>query len=124
MAVVDKDGFFYIKGRCKNILLTSTGQNIYPEEIESLLNNMPYVNESVIVPQSNKLIALVFPDADEALNNGLNEKDIENAIGNNIKQINSQLPSYSQISSFKLFPEEFEKTAKKSIKRYLYQNIV
>lgn len=124
MAVVDKDGFFYIKGRCKNILLTSTGQNIYPEEIESLLNNMPYVNESVIVLQSNKLIALVFPDADEALNNGLNEKDIENAIGNNIKQINSQLPSYSQISSFKLFPEEFEKTAKKSIKRYLYQNIV
>ncbi|MBO5250687.1 MAG: AMP-binding protein [Bacteroidaceae bacterium] len=122
MAVVDKEGNIFIKGRCKNMLLTATGQNIYPEEIESKLNNMPYVSESLIVLQQDKLVALVYADKDEAYHNGLNETDLEKAIDNNRIELNKQLPAYSQIAKVKLYPEEFEKTAKKSIKRYLYQN--
>ncbi len=121
MAVMDNDGHFYIKGRCKNMLLTASGQNIYPEEIESRLNNLPYVNESLIVLQEDKLIALIYPDFDEAYANGLKLSDIEQVMEENREQLNKDLPAYSQIARVKLHPEEFEKTAKKSIKRYLYQ---
>lgn len=120
MAVMDTDGYFYIKGRCKNMLLTASGQNIYPEEIESKLNNMPYVSESIIVLRQNKLVALVYPDSDEAFANGLNRKALEQIMENNRVNLNKDIPAYSQISRIVLHPEEFEKTAKKSIKRYLY----
>lgn len=120
MAIMDNDGYFYIKGRCKNMLLTASGQNIYPEEIESKLNNMPYVSESLIVLRQEKLVALIYPDADEAFSNGLSKKNLERIMEENREAINKDLPAYSQLSRIQLHPEEFEKTAKKSIKRYLY----
>ncbi|MBQ8520336.1 MAG: AMP-binding protein [Bacteroides sp.] len=123
MAIIDEEGYIYIKGRCKNMLLTASGQNIYPEEIEAKLNNMPYVCESLIVLQGDKLVALVYPDTDDAYVHGLTEADIEKAIDQNRMELNRDLPSYSQIARIKLYPEEFEKTAKKSIKRFLYQDI-
>lgn len=123
MAIKDEQGNIYIKGRCKNMLLTASGQNIYPEEIEARLNNMPFVNESLVILQNNKLIALVYPDNEEAFQQNMNAHQLEEAIENNRIELNSQLPSYAQITRIKLYPEEFEKTAKKSIKRYLYQDI-
>lgn len=123
MATIDEEGNIFIKGRCKNLLLTSAGQNIYPEEIESKLNNMPYVSESLIIMQQGKLIALIYPDSDDAFAHGLFKSDIERVMEENRIELNRQLPAYSQISRFKLYPEEFEKTAKKSIKRFLYQDI-
>ena len=123
MAIKDEQGNIYIKGRCKNMLLTASGQNIYPEEIEARLNNMPFVNESLVILQNNKLIALVYPDNEEAFQQNMNAHHLEEAIENNRIELNSQLPTYAQITRIKLYPEEFEKTAKKSIKRYLYQDI-
>lgn len=123
MAIKDEQGNIYIKGRRKNMLLTASGQNIYPEEIEARLNNMPFVNESLVILQNNKLIALVYPDNEEAFQQNMNAHQLEEAIENNRIELNSQLPAYAQITRIKLYPEEFEKTAKKSIKRYLYQDI-
>ena len=102
------------------MLLTASGQNIYPEEIESKLNNMPYVSESLIVLQQDKLVALVYPDGDDAFAHGLNQADLERIMEENRELLNKDLPAYSQIARVKLHPEEFEKTAKKSIKRFLY----
>ena len=123
MAIKDEQGNIYIKGRCKNMLLTASGQNIYPEEIEARLNNMPFVNESLVILQNNKLIALVYPDNEEAFQQNMNAHQLEEAIENNRIELNSQLPAYAQITRIKLYPEEFEKTLLKSIKRYLYQDI-
>ena len=121
LGLMDEDGYIYIKGRRKNMLLTSSGQNIYPEEIESMLNNMPYVSESLIVLQNNKLVALIYPGFDDAQANGLSQADLEQAMEENRVQLNENLPKFSQISKYKIYPEEFEKTAKRSIKRFLYQ---
>ena len=123
MAIKDAEGNVFIKGRCKNMLLTASGQNIYPEEIEARLNNMPFVNESLVLLSDNKLIALVYPDNEEAFTQGLSKKQLEDALESNRIELNKQLPAYAQITRFTLYPEEFEKTAKKSIKRYLYQDI-
>lgn len=123
MATIDEDGNVFIKGRCKNLLLTSSGQNIYPEEIESKLNNMPYVSESLIILQQDKLVDLIYPDSDDAFAHGLNQSDLVRVMEENRLELNKQLPAFSQIARFKLYPEEFEKTAKKSIKRFLYQDI-
>ena len=123
MATIDEDGNVFIKGRCKNLLLTSSGQNIYPEEIESTLNNMPYVSESLIILQQDKLVGLIYPDSDDAFAHGLNQSDLVRVMEENRLELNKQLPAFSQIARFKLYPEEFEKTAKKSIKRFLYQDI-
>ena len=123
MATIDEDGNVFIKGRCKNLLLTSSGQNIYPEEIESKLNNMPYVSESLIILQQDKLVGLIYPDSDNAFAHGLNQSDLVRVMEENRLELNKQLPAFSQIARFKLYPEEFEKTAKKSIKRFLYQDI-
>lgn len=121
MAIKDADGNIFIKGRCKNMLLTASGQNIYPEEIEARLNNMPYVNESLVILKENKLVALVYPDNEDAFSHGMNKKQLEEALELNRIELNKVLPAYSQITQVKLYPEEFEKTAKKSIKRFLYQ---
>ena len=123
MAIKDAEGNIFIKGRCKNMLLTASGQNIYPEEIEARLNNMPFVNESLVILAGNKLIALVYPDNEEAFAQGMDKKALEAAIEVNRTELNKMLPAYSQITRIKLYPEEFEKTAKKSIKRFLYQDI-
>lgn len=123
MAIKDNEGNIFIKGRCKNMLLTASGQNIYPEEIEARLNNMPFVNESLVILSGDKLIALVYADNEEAYAQGFNTKQLEEAIENNRIELNKVLPAYCQITRVKLYPEEFEKTAKKSIKRFLYQDI-
>ena len=123
MATIDEDGNVFIKGRCKNLLLTSSGQNIYPEEIESKLNNMPYVSESLIILQQDKLVGLIYPDSDDAFAHGLSQSDLVRVMEENRLELNKQLPAFSQIARFKLYPEEFEKTAKKSSKRFLYQDI-
>lgn len=123
MAIKDAEGNIFIKGRCKNMLLTASGQNIYPEEIEARLNNMPFVNESLVILAGDKLIALVYPDNEEAFAQGMDKKALEAAIEVNRTELNKMLPAYSQITRIKLYPEELEKTAKKSIKRFLYQDI-
>ncbi len=121
LATMDTEGNVTIRGRSKNMLLTSSGQNVYPEEIESKLNNLPYVSESLIVLQKEKLVALIYPDFDDAFANGLQQLDIERVMETNRNELNQQLPPYSQISKVKIHFEEFEKTAKKSIKRFMYQ---
>lgn len=122
LATMDSEGRVTVRGRSKNLLLTSSGQNIYPEEIESKLNNMPYVSESLIVLQSGKLVALIFPDFDDAFAHGLNQADIERKMEENRKELNQSLESYAQIAKVKIHFEEFEKTAKKSIKRFMYKD--
>lgn len=121
LATMDSEGNVTVRGRSKNMLLTASGQNIYPEEIESKLNNMPYVAESLIVLQNDKLVALIYPDFDEAFARGLQQSDVEEAMEQNRQELNQQLPTYCQITKVKIHFEEFEKTAKKSIKRFLYQ---
>ena len=121
LGVMDEEGYVTVRGRSKNMLLTSSGQNIYPEEIESTLNNMPYVAESLIVLQHDKLVALIYPDFDDAFAHGLQQNDIQKAMEVNRVELNQQLPNYCQISKIKIHFEEFEKTAKKSIKRFMYQ---
>lgn len=121
LGIMDSEGHVTVRGRSKNMLLTASGQNIYPEEIESKLNNMPYVAESLIVLQKNKLVALIYPDFDDAFAQGLQQSDIEEAMEQNRLELNQLLPAYSQITKVKIHFEEFEKTAKKSIKRFMYQ---
>ena len=124
LGIMDKEGNVFIKGRSKNMLLGPSGQNIYPEEIEEKLSNMPYVCENIIIQQSdNKLVALIYPDFEEAYANGLTQADIEKAMEANRVAVNAELPAYSQIARVKIYPEEFEKTPKKSIKRFLYQDV-
>lgn len=121
LGIIDEEGNLFIKGRSKNMLLGPSGQNIYPEEIEEKLNNMPYVAESIVVQQNDKLVGLVYPDFDDAFAHGLNNDDIERVMEENRVALNGELPAYSQLAKMKIYPEEFEKTPKKSIKRFLYQ---
>ena len=121
IGVIDKNGFLYIRGRSKSMILGPSGQNIYPEEIESSINNMPYVIESLVVEDYGILQALVYPDFEQAENDGLSQTDLERKMEENIASVNEELPNYCKIASTKIFPEEFEKTPKKSIKRFLYQ---
>ncbi len=121
MGVIDSDGYLYIRGRCKNMILSANGQNIYPEEIEDKLNNMPFVSESIVVDRKGKLVALVVPDTDQVETEKLTENQLAETMAENLKELNRQLPAYSQLSSYELFREEFEKTPKRSIKRFLYK---
>ena len=114
------DGHIFIKGRIKNMLLGSNGQNVYPEEIEDKLNSMMMVNECLIVQRKNKLVALVYPDMDEVSNMGLTNLDVETIMEQNLKELNNTLPAYCKIAEIKIHDEEFAKTPKKSIKRYMY----
>ena len=124
LGIIDTEGNLFIKGRSKNMLLGPSGQNIYPEEIEEQLNNLPYVNECLVIQQrDNKLAALVYPDFESAYAQGLSDKDIETKMEENRTMLNAALPSYSQVSEIRIYPEEFEKTPKKSIKRFLYQDV-
>ena len=124
LGIMDELGNVTIKGRSKNMILGPSGQNIYPEEIEDKLNNMPYVSESIVIQQADgKLAALIYPDFDDAFAHGLDEKAVENAMEENRVQLNTELPAYEQIARIKIYHEEFEKTPKKSIKRFLYQEV-
>lgn len=121
LGIVDADGFIYIRGRSKNMILGSSGQNIYPEEIEEQINNLPYVSESLVVEKNGKLTAIIYPDLELMKHAGIAENEIEGLMQSQIKTLNPELPAYSQISDVKILTEEFEKTPKRSIKRYLYQ---
>ncbi len=121
LGTIDSDGFLYIRGRSKSMILGPSGQNIYPEEIEDRLNNMLYVAESLIISQGGKLVALIYPDWEQVDKAGIQHSEIEGLMQQNINQLNNEMPAYSKVSCFKLYQEEFEKTPKRSIKRYLYQ---
>ena len=120
LGIMDADGFLYIRGRSKNMLLGASGQNIYPEEIEDKLNTLPYVAESIVIQKGEKLYALIYPDFDEATKAGLDEEGIRQAMEQNRKDLNAMVASYEQISGVRIYNEEFEKTPKRSIKRFLY----
>ena len=121
LGTMDSEGNVFIKGRSKNMLLSSNGQNIYPEEIEDKLNSMAMVVESLIVQRDSKLVGLVFPDYEEAKNLNMTKDELKEIMEQNRVQLNTEMPSYSTITEIELYDEEFAKTAKKSIKRYLYK---
>ena len=118
--MMDENGNLFIKGRIKNMLLGPSGQNIYPEEIEDKLNSLALVVESIVVQRDNKLIGLVYPDYDEVRNIGLSQEDLEKIMEENRTTLNEMVPAYCKLSAIQLSENEFEKTPKKSIKRYLY----
>lgn len=121
LGIMDKDGNIFIKGRSKNMLLGSNGQNIYPEEIEDKLNSLALVGESIVLQREEKLVALVHPDMEEAESMGFSIDDIQKVMAQNLQTLNEMMPGYSKVSDIILHEEEFEKTPKKSIKRYLYK---
>ena len=120
LGLVDKDGFIYIKGRSKTMILGASGQNIYPEEIEQLFNNIDYILESLVVDRDGKLVLLAYPDHEYLKANKLTEKELLASLKSDLKNINEKLPKYSQISEYEIQDKEFEKTPKRSIKRFLY----
>ena len=122
MGVMDPDGTIYIKGRCKTMILTGSGQNIYPEEIEDKLNNLPMVLESLIIESRGVLKALIVPDYDSAATEGIDKQGLQQMMEDNIKLLNTQVASYEKVAMFEIRDSEFEKTPKRSIKRYLYQD--
>ena len=120
LGIIDEENYIYIKGRNKSMLLGPSGENIYPEEIEAKLNNMAYIQESVVIEKNNKLIALVYPDLDSVNLDKISESKLIEIMEENKKEVNENLAKYMQISKIKIYPEEFEKTPKRSIKRFLY----
>ena len=122
MGIMDADGTIYIKGRCKTMILTGSGQNIYPEEIEDKLNNLPLVMESLIVERKGVLTALIYPDYDQAKQEGIDGEALNKIMADNIVELNKIVASYEKVGLYELMDSEFEKTPKRSIKRYLYQN--
>jgi long-chain acyl-CoA synthetase len=118
LGIIDKDGYLFLKGRNKNLILGASGQNIYPEEIESKIATSTYVLESLVVEQSGKIVALVYPDFELLKEEQKNPEETMNEL---LALVNAELPAYSQISTIKIHPEEFEKTPKRSIKRFIYQ---
>ena len=121
LGIVDGDGYVYIRGRDKNMILGPSGQNIYPEEIEEKINALPYVSESLAIEENKKIVALIVPDMDVMKEHGIDSHQMEHLFGKLIGEINGKLPNYSKIASFRLRDEEFEKTPKRSIKRFKYQ---
>ena len=121
MGIIDGDGYLYLRGRCKSMILGPSGQNIYPEEIESILNNMPYVVESLVIEDDYKLVALVYPDFEQAQEDGLDREQLEEKLNEGMTLANLELDQYCKLSRVEIVDQEFEKTPKRSIKRYLYQ---
>ena len=120
LGIIDKNGNLFLRGRSKNMLLGPSGQNIYPEEIEDKLNSLPFVLESVVVQRDQKLVALVFPDNSEAAKKQMAGKNIFEIMDENRKELNKLIPQYSQVTAIEVVEKEFEKTPKRSIKRFLY----
>lgn len=120
IGLIDNDGFIYLKGRHKDMLLGPSGQNIYPEEIEARLNNLPFVEESLVIEKEEKLVALVYPNMEAVDGSGLDERALQQKMEENRAKLNEQLPLYSRITKIELYPTEFEKTPTKKIKRFLY----
>lgn len=120
LGLIDKENFIFIKGRSKSMILGPSGQNIYPEEIEARLNNLNFIQESVVVEKDHKLYALVYPDYESVDKQGISEQALKEVMENHRQGLNKELPSYMNLSGVRIYPEEFEKTPKKSIKRFLY----
>ena len=120
MGVVDSDGYLYLRGRCKSMILGPSGQNIYPEEIESILNNMPYVVESLVIEDNYKLVALIYPDFEQAQEDGLDREQLEEKLNEDMMLANLELDQYCKLSRVEIVDQEFEKTPKKSIRRFKY----
>lgn len=121
MGMIDENGYISICGRSKTMILGPSGQNIYPEDIEAKLNNLPYVNESLVVEEGTDLVALVYPDFDSARSQDIDREKLEEIMQQNLVTLNGEMPSYSKVKRIKIMEEEFEKTPKRSIKRFLYQ---
>ena len=121
VGILDNDGYLYLRGRTKCMILGANGQNIYPEEIEAALNNMPYVVHSLVIDDNGKLVGLIYPDYKQANLDGLRVKELDELLQSNLQEVNHLFPNYSHISHLELMPEDFEMTPKGSIKRYLYQ---
>lgn len=121
MGVVDKDGYLFLKGRCKCMILGPSGQNIYPEEIETVINSLSYVVDSLVIEDNGGLTALIYPDFQLAENDGLSPEQLQSRIESLVKSANDLLPNYAKVKNVEIMPEDFERTPKKSIKRYLYQ---
>ncbi|MCH5236949.1 MAG: AMP-binding protein [Muribaculaceae bacterium] len=124
MGTIDKDGYISISGRSKTMILGPSGQNIYPEEIEHKINNLPYVEESLVIEDDGKLVALIFPNYEMAQKAGLDREALDRLMDNNLTSLNKGLEAYSRLNSHRLVDEEFQKTPKRSIKRFLYQKPV
>ena len=124
LGVIDKNNNIFIRGRSKSMILGSGGQNIYPEEIESKLNNLPFVMESLVMEKNNRLIALVYPDQDAVGQAGISSEELPGIMEKNKETLNNRVASYEKIAEIRLYPNEFEKTPKKSIKRYLYTSLL
>lgn len=121
MGVVDKDGYLFLKGRCKCMILGPSGQNIYPEEIETVLNSLSYVIDSLVIEDNGGLTALIYPDFQLAEKDGMSAEQLQTRIESLVKSANDLLPNYAKVKTVEIMPEDFERTPKKSIKRYLYQ---
>ena len=120
LGLIDKDGFIFIKGRSKSLILGSNGRNIYPEEIEATINNKQFISESLVVHRDEKLVALIYPDNDAMAANQISKEDLIQILEQYRKEINTSLPNYMNLARFEIHPEEFVKTPKRSIKRFLY----
>ena len=121
ICTIDSDGYLYLRGRKKNMILSSSGQNVYPEEIEVRLNNLPLVGESVVVDRGGKIVALVHPDYESGHKLGLTDTEIDARVMENLPVLNASLPAYARVTRFEIHADEFEKTPKHSIRRFLYQ---
>ena len=121
MGVMDEDGYLFLKGRSKCMILGPSGQNIYPEEIEAVINNFSYIVDSLVIEDNGGLTALVYPDAQKASMNGISYEELEAKIQGTLPEINKIVPNYAKIRKIEIMPEDFERTPKRSIKRYLYQ---
>jgi long-chain acyl-CoA synthetase len=120
LGIIDKGGNIYIKGRSKSMILGPSGKNIYPEEIESVINNKKYITESLVVSEDNKLIGLIYPDYEQVKSENLTEEQLLTILDETRKIVNERLPDYMAVAKFRIHPEEFAKTPKRSIKRFLY----
>lgn len=121
MGVVDKDGYLYLRGRSKCMILGPSGQNIYPEELEAVINNVQYVTESLVIDDGGALTALIYPDFAQGGLDGLSAEDVQKRLSDSLPEINHHLPVYAQIKKIEFMTEDFERTPKRNIKRYLYQ---
>ena len=121
MGIMDSDGYLFLRGRSKCMILGPSGQNIYPEELEAVINNVNYVVDSLVIEDGGGLTALVYPDYHQGELDGMNRAALEARISGTLPEINKEIPNYAQIKKIEFLPEDFERTPKRSIKRYLYQ---
>ena len=120
LGIIDKDGNIFIKGRSKTMILGPSGKNIFPEEIEAVINNMDYIAESLVIPEDNKLVALIYPDFEMMKRDNVSDEQLLTILEETRKAVNEKIPEFMTVSKYRIHPEEFAKTPKRSIKRFLY----